>query len=82
VSYSILILAGAARQLAGLSPEVYIAVRDRIRMLAAEPLPVASEKIAAREGWYVPVGRYRVIYKVDQPAARVTVLDVSPRSDV
>jgi len=81
VSYSILILAGAARQLVGLPPEVYTAVRDRIRMLAAEPLPAASEKIAGRDGWYVLAGRYRVIYKVDQPAGRVTVLDVSPRSD-
>ncbi len=81
MSYSILILAGAARQLAGLPPEVYESVRDRIRALAAEPLAPESEKIATREGWRVPVGRYRVIYKVDQSAARVTVLDVSPRSD-
>jgi mRNA interferase RelE/StbE len=81
VSYSILILARAARQLAALPPEVYVAVCDRIRTFASEPLPLESEKIAGRDGWRVPVGRHRVLYKVDQPTARVTVLDVSARSD-
>lgn len=81
MSYTVLILAGAARQLAALPPEAYAAVRDRIRTLASEPLPLESEKITGREGWHVSVGRYRVIYKVDLPGARVTVLDVSPRSD-
>lgn len=81
MSYNILILAGAARQLAGLPPDAYLTVRDRIRMLAAEPLPLESEKIAGREGWRMQVGRYRVIYKIDLPSSRVTVLDVSPRSD-
>ena len=82
MSYSILILRGAARQLAALPPEVYTTVRDRVRALALEPLPLESEKITGREGWRLPVGRYRLIYKVDLPAAQVTVLDVSLRSDV
>ena len=82
MSYGILILRRAARQLAGLPPEAYAAVRDCVRALGSEPLPPESEKIAGREGWRLPVGRYRVIYKVDLPAAKVTVLDVSPRSDV
>jgi mRNA-degrading endonuclease RelE of RelBE toxin-antitoxin system len=82
VSYSILILAGAARQLSALPSEAYAAARDRILALAGEPLPPESEKIAGRDGWHVVVGRYRVIYKVDPPAARVTVLDVSLRTDI
>ena len=82
MSYAILILAGAARQLAALPPEAYAAVRDRIRGLGTEPLPMESEKITGREGWHVPVGRYRIIYEVDLPSARVTVLDISPRGDV
>ena len=82
MSYSILIVPGAARQMAALSPEVYAAIRDRIWTLSAEPIPLESEKIAGREGWRVVVGRHRVIYKVDLTASRVTVLDVSARSDV
>ena len=82
MSYSILILAGAARQLSVLPPEAYAAVRDRIRALASEPVPLESEKVAGRDGWRLAAGQYRVIYKVDLPAARVTVLDVSLRSDV
>ena len=81
MSYEVLVLRRAARQLANLPPDVYTAVRDRIRELSAAALPPESEKIAGREGWRVPAGRYRVIYKVDSAAARVTVLDVSPRSD-
>jgi mRNA-degrading endonuclease RelE of RelBE toxin-antitoxin system len=82
LSYSLLILTRAARQLSALPPEGYAAVRDQIRALAAEPLPLESDRIAGRDGWHIPVGRYRIIYKVEVPTARVTVLDISERSDV
>jgi mRNA interferase RelE/StbE len=82
VSYSLLILRNAARQLSALPPEIYLEVRDRIRMLAVDPLPSESRRIEGRNGWRLQLGNFRVIYEVDRPAARVVVLDVSRRSDV
>lgn len=69
----------AARQLAGLSPETYFEVRDRIRTLGADPLPVEAEKIEGKEGWRIYLGAHRLIYTFDRTAGTVTVLDVARR---
>jgi mRNA interferase RelE/StbE len=82
VSYSLLILPRATRQLAALPEQVYAEVRDRIRTLAVDPLPSETQRIEGREGWRLQLGDFRVIYEVDRPSARVVVLDVSRRSDV
>ena len=79
MSYSLLILRPAARQLAGLPPETYIELRDRIRALGADPLPPEAEKIEGKEGWRLYVGKHRLIYTVDRTAGSVTVVDVALR---
>jgi mRNA interferase RelE/StbE len=81
MSYAVLILPIASRQLAQLPQADYTAVRDRIRELAAEPLPAESLEIPGRDGRRARVGAYRVIYDVDAGARRVTVLEVGRRSD-
>ena len=82
MSYSLLILPAASHQLAALPPEIYAEVRDHIRVLAVDPLSTGSLRIEGREGWQMQIGDFRVIFEVDRAAARVTVLDVSRRSDV
>ncbi|HEV3276688.1 MAG TPA: type II toxin-antitoxin system RelE/ParE family toxin [Terriglobia bacterium] len=80
MSYSLLILRPAARQLAALPLESYTELRDRIRGLGDDPLPPGAEKLDGREGWRLYVGSHRLIYKVDRMAGSVTVLDVARRS--
>ncbi|HEY6290574.1 MAG TPA: type II toxin-antitoxin system RelE/ParE family toxin [Terriglobia bacterium] len=82
MSYGLLILRRATHQLAALPPDAYPEALDRLRQLAVDPLPPGAEKLAGREGWRLRLGDFRVIYEVNLPAARVTVLDVSRRSDV
>ena len=81
MSYSLLIIRPAARQLAAFPPETYFELRDRIRGLGVDPLPPDAEKIEGKEGWKVYVGSHRLIYSVDRTAGKVTVLDVARRSD-
>jgi mRNA interferase RelE/StbE len=81
MSYAVLILPRASRQLAQLPAPDYTAVRDRIRELAADPLPAESLEISGRDGRRMRVGAHRVIYEVDAGAHRVTVLEVGRRSD-
>ena len=42
--------------------------------LAENPIPTGSRKLASREAWRLWMGRYRVIYTIDDE--RVTVLVV------
>lgn len=82
MSFGLLILRNATQQLATLPSEAYTDAVQRIHQLAIDPLPPSAERVAGREGWRLRVGDYRVIYEVDMPAARVTILDVARRSDV
>jgi mRNA interferase RelE/StbE len=53
-----------------------------IQKLAGEPRPHGCEKLAAREGYRVRQGRYRVIYVIDDEARTVVVVKVGHRKDV
>lgn len=49
--------------------------------LADEPRPPSSSKLAGTEFWRVRVGQIRIIYAIDDDAARVIILRVARRSE-
>ena len=82
MSYLVLILPRAERELAALSAETY----EKIKKVISDPSDVARppgcKKLTGREGWRIRVGAYRVIYEVDDAARTVTVLHIGHRRDV
>ena len=82
MSYTVLILRRAQKELARLPSGVYERVRDAIRALGQNPRPAGCLKLTGREGWRIRVGNYRVIYEVDDEQQSVTVLHVGHRRDV
>lgn len=82
MSYSLLILRRAQRQLEELPTGTYERVREAIRALGENPRPRGTRKLVAREGWRLRVGDYRVVYEIDDPTSTVTILDVGHRRDV
>jgi mRNA interferase RelE/StbE len=82
MTYRVFIVPGAQKQLARLPKGDYAAVRDAILALAQDPRPPGCTKLTGREGWHIRHGDYRVIYEIDDPAQRVTVLRVRHRREV
>ena len=82
MSYRILIIRRAQKELAELSGNSYLRVRDTILTLAKEPKPVGHLKLTGREGYRIRVGEYRVIYEIDDASRTVTVLHIGHRRDV
>jgi len=82
MSYNILILPRAQKELAQLPAKVYEQVRDSIRILSQNPRPHSCLKLTGRDGWRVRVGNYRVIYEIDDKQQTVTILHVGHRRDV
>ena len=82
MSYRVEILRRAAKALATLPRKDYERVRDAIRDLATEPRPHGCKKLVGREGWRLRVGRYRVIYEIEDAVLVVTVLEVGHRKDI
>ncbi len=82
MSYIVLILRQAQKELAQLPGETYERVRDAIRALSQNPRPPGCLKLTGREGWRIRVSDYRVIYEIDDPQHTVTILHVGHRRDV
>jgi mRNA interferase RelE/StbE len=53
-----------------------------IYALKGEPRPEGSLKLTGRDAWRLRIGRYRVIYEVDDEALIVLVIDVGHRRDI
>ena len=82
MTYAIVILRRAQRELSELPHEAYTRTRDAIRGLAEEPRPSGSKKLIGRSAWRIRAGVYRVIYEIDDVKHLVTIMHVGHRRDV
>jgi mRNA interferase RelE/StbE len=82
VSYSLIVLPSAEKQILRLNSPDYDSVRARIAALKDNPRPVGSRKLHDVPGWRIRVGRYRIVYEIDDSQKVVTVLKVAHRKDI
>ncbi len=82
MSYTIVILRRAQKELAGLPLDIYTRIRDAIRRLGDLPRPAGCTKLSGREGWRIRIGSCRVIYEIDDRQRQITILHVGHRRDV
>jgi mRNA interferase RelE/StbE len=82
VSYEVLILRRAQKELADLPKADYERVRDAVAALAENARPAGCKKLVGREGWRIRSGAYRVIYEIDDARKNITVLHIGHRRDV
>jgi len=82
MSYEVLILRRAQKELANLPKADYERVRDSVAALGENPRPAGCKKLVAREGWRIRSGDYRVIYEIDDAQQKVIVLHIGHRRDV
>lgn len=82
MTYRLFIHRSAQKSLAGIPRDDYQSVVDSILALASNPRPHRCKKLVDRDGWRIRVGRYRVIYEIDDNQKTVTVTKVGHRRDV
>jgi len=82
MSYKILILRHAQKELAQLPKQEYERIKEAVEKLSNEPRPQGCKKLMGREGWRVRVGNYRVIYEIDDTKQALTILHIGHRRDV
>ncbi len=82
MSYAVLILRRAQKELGDLPKADYERVKDALASLAEHPRPANCMKLTGREGWRIRSGNYRAIYEIDDIKKTVTVLHVGHRKDV
>lgn len=80
--YEVLVHREARKALLELPSEVYPRVYQELVQLEHQPRSVRAAKLKGREDiWRVRVGRYRVIYHIDDPGQTVTVLRITLRTE-
>ncbi|MCZ6552198.1 MAG: type II toxin-antitoxin system RelE/ParE family toxin [SAR324 cluster bacterium] len=57
-------------------------LRDSVESLGDNPRPAGCVKLKGREGWRIRVGRYRVVYEIDDRGGTITVLHIGHRRDI
>jgi len=82
MSYELLILRRAQKELADLPKADYERMRGAIAALAENPRPAGCKKLVGREGWRIRSGNYRAIYEIDDVQKKVTVLHIGNRRDI
>jgi len=82
VSYSLIVLPSAEKQILRLNSPDYDSVRTKIAALKDNPRLTGCRKLSDVPGWRIRVGRYRVVYEIDDSQKIVTVLKVAHRKDI
>ncbi len=82
--YSLTIKSSATKELQAISDKATLTrLIEKIKLLATQPRPSRSEKLAGRLNLYrVRQGNYRVIYSIDDETRVVDVVKVGHRRDV
>jgi len=81
--YVIILKPTVEKELDRLSDEVFVRVDAKIMALAENPRPVGCKKLKGfTDLWRIRVGDYRVIYAINDQAARLEVLKVGHRKEV
>ena len=79
MTYKILILKRAQKELAGLTGDPYERVRNAIASLADNPRPHGCKKLMGREGLRIRIGDYRVVYEINDEDRELTILHHRPQ---
>ncbi len=83
MSYSVYIKPSAQKALARLDRDIRRRISSRIDLLARDPRPPGTEKLAGAEDLYrIRIGEYRVIYQIRDKELIVLVVRVGHRKDV
>ncbi len=59
----------------------YAKIIEKLNLLKKDPRPRWVEKLAARPGYRISVGNYRIIFEIDDTKKQITVLAINDRKD-
>ena len=81
MTYRIEIIRTAQKQMLSLPRQAQVEIARAIDHLADAPRPSGCKKLRGVDLWRLKLGRYRVIYAIDDAVRLVTVLKVASRRE-
>ncbi len=81
MSYQVKLRRVAQKQLVKLTGRDYKTIAEVISTLEQEPRPLGVKKLAESGLWRIRVGRYRIVYAIDNKENLVVVVRVAKRKE-
>ena len=81
-SYSLRIKQSAEKELRPIPKADLVRIVRRIQLLAHDPRPQGSEKLAGEDKYRVRQGDWRILYRIDDTAKVVEVVKIGHRKEV
>jgi len=81
VTYRVKVKPAAEKELLGLSKSDYAALLLRLQSLAENQRPDGVIKLKAKDFWRVRVGRFRIIYRIEEKQELVEVVRIARRNE-
>lgn len=82
MTYQIIVLKNAQRDLAGLDAAMRQRVGQKLRSLAENPRGPDTIKLITEDSYRTRVGDYRIIFTIDDASKTVTVTSIRHRREV
>ncbi|MCH7471513.1 type II toxin-antitoxin system RelE/ParE family toxin [bacterium] len=82
MSYEVIIDPAAQRVIRKLTPALQERMESVIPVLEENPRPPGCLKLTDCPEWRIRVGKYRVLYLIDDEARIVVITDVGPRGSI
>lgn len=80
--YELRIRRSAEKEIRALPQEARARVVPAILELAQIPRPQGCQKLSGRDAWRIGVGRYRVVYTIEDQCLLIEIVKVAHRRDV
>jgi len=81
LAYSIEIHRAARKQMLAIPRNIQLEIARSIDSLANNPRPMGYRRLRGVELFRLRIGRYRVIYAIDDKARKLTVVKIAPRRE-
>ena len=81
MAYEIIIKSSAQQELDSLPDKEVLRISRHINQLAVNPRPVGTQKLSNEEGCRLRIGKYRVLYMIDDKAQEIHIYRVKHRKE-
>ena len=80
--YKVSLTSSSEKQLIRLPDFAYLKIRRIINLLKETPFPAGCKKLNNLEGYRIRMGKYRILYNVNNSSKSIIVYKIGHRKDV
>ena len=81
MSYEIFIKKSAEKELEAIPAKIHDKMIQHMLALGNNPRPKLSKKLHAREGYRLRIGKYRILYLINDKEKKIEIISVALRKD-